>query len=510
MNRLFTLILAAACFTASAQSDIDYPYNPDFENDGFVGIEDVLELLSVYGAPFTPEQLLLDGASFTEIIESLQTQIDSLASFTNEGFGALVLNDSLLTEYLVGVAAASEEGDSTLAAWVVQLSEVVEQQQAQIDSLLEDEIFPFNEAGQLAFGSREVWQVPIEVSYISDWGYPLVTHYSPGEDGFMITPQNAICSFNGFNAFIVPSSFQHETSTWQELLDAMVTYYDYYSDIGLIPIGADEKLLIQLEEDETDCFPQEFVWLPITQTVGDVVGADVQTLQEVVAAQQSEIDSMSTMIDLLLEFVEYSGCGNQESVNYLGHDYELVDLVDQCWFAENLAVTQFSNGDPIEFLGTDPGALIANNGTGIGGYTYPNGDASLASLGLLYNGYVAIDERNICPTGFRLPTSSELEGLAEKVMDNPLGFLDELDWHGTNESGFSAVPTGRFENDFINVGTHLFLYGTEGAGEYITAATIADYNGEEEGQTTAGAWDPWLSEQYNSGKVFFSIRCIKD
>ena len=33
-------------FTATAQSDIDYPYNPDFENDGFVGIEDVLELLS--------------------------------------------------------------------------------------------------------------------------------------------------------------------------------------------------------------------------------------------------------------------------------------------------------------------------------------------------------------------------------------------------------------------------------------------------------------------------------
>ena len=140
MKKILTLLLVAACFTASAQSDIEYPYNPDFENDGFVGIEDVLELLSVYGAPFTPEQLLLDGASLTEIIESLQTQIDSLASYTNDGFGALVLNDSLLTEYLVGVAAASEEGDSTLAAWVMQLSEVVEQQQAQIDSLLSNDV----------------------------------------------------------------------------------------------------------------------------------------------------------------------------------------------------------------------------------------------------------------------------------------------------------------------------------------------------------------------------------
>ena len=131
----FSALLLAACLTASAQSAIDYPYNPDFENDGFVGIEDVLEILSVYGTPFTPEQLLLDSASLTEIIESLQSQIDSLASYTNEGFGAIALNDSLLTEYLVGVAAASEEGDSTLGAWVMQLSEVVEQQQVQIDSL---------------------------------------------------------------------------------------------------------------------------------------------------------------------------------------------------------------------------------------------------------------------------------------------------------------------------------------------------------------------------------------
>ena len=140
MRKPLLLFLASVCFTASAQIEVEYPYNPDFENDGFVGIEDVLELLSVYGTPFTPEQLLLDGASLTEIIESLQSQIDSLASYTNEGFGGIALNDSLLTEYLVGVAAASEEGDSTLGAWVMQLSEVVEQQQAQLDSLTAAEV----------------------------------------------------------------------------------------------------------------------------------------------------------------------------------------------------------------------------------------------------------------------------------------------------------------------------------------------------------------------------------
>ena len=135
MKHLITLLFATCCFTVSAQGDIDYPYNPDFENDGFVGIEDVLELLSVYGAPFTPEQLLLDGVSLTEIIESLQSQIDSLASYMTEGFDAIALNDSLLTEYLVGVAAASEEGDSTLGAWVLELSMSVAEQSSRLDSL---------------------------------------------------------------------------------------------------------------------------------------------------------------------------------------------------------------------------------------------------------------------------------------------------------------------------------------------------------------------------------------
>ena len=36
----FSALLLAACLTASAQSAIDYPYNPDFENDGFVGIDE--------------------------------------------------------------------------------------------------------------------------------------------------------------------------------------------------------------------------------------------------------------------------------------------------------------------------------------------------------------------------------------------------------------------------------------------------------------------------------------
>ena len=82
----------------------------------------------------------------------------------------------------------------------------------------------------------------------------------------------------------------------------MVTYYDYYSDIRLIPIGADEKLLIQLEEDETDCFPQEFVWLPITQTIGEVVDSDPAAFGSV------EIDPIGVLDESLLPEPQANGC----------------------------------------------------------------------------------------------------------------------------------------------------------------------------------------------------------
>ena len=136
MNRFFTLLLTASCLTAVGQVDIEYPYNPDFENDGSVGIEDLMSLLSVYGLDFTPEELLVDGASLSEIILALQVQIDSLAAYTDDGIGSLSLSDSTIIEYLIGAVSQSEQADSTLSSWVVELSSVVSSQQSILDSLL--------------------------------------------------------------------------------------------------------------------------------------------------------------------------------------------------------------------------------------------------------------------------------------------------------------------------------------------------------------------------------------
>ena len=56
MNRFFTLLLAASCLTAVGQ--VTYPYNPDGNADGLIGLSDMLDVLSLYGLGFE-----IDGLS---------------------------------------------------------------------------------------------------------------------------------------------------------------------------------------------------------------------------------------------------------------------------------------------------------------------------------------------------------------------------------------------------------------------------------------------------------------
>jgi uncharacterized protein (TIGR02145 family) len=75
-------------------------------------------------------------------------------------------------------------------------------------------------------------------------------------------------------------------------------------------------------------------------------------------------------------------------------------------------------------------------------------------LGYLYNGNAALDERNICPSGWHVPTDSDWENLI-KTLGGPKeagiklratkGWLPTM--NGTNVSGLKLLPSGsRNEN----------------------------------------------------------------
>ena len=61
MNRFFTVLLAASCLTAVGQTE--YPYNPDENGDGLIGVADLQGLLALYGLQINSDSVVVYNLS---------------------------------------------------------------------------------------------------------------------------------------------------------------------------------------------------------------------------------------------------------------------------------------------------------------------------------------------------------------------------------------------------------------------------------------------------------------
>ena len=91
-----------------------------------------------------------------------------------------------------------------------------------------------------------------------------------------------------------------------------------------------------------------------------------------------------------------------------GYDYAVVEIGDQCWFAENLRTTVYADGSAIPeetdntaWLGLSTGARC----------DYDNDASNVATYGRLYNWYAATDAAELCPTGWHVPIDDEWTAL---------------------------------------------------------------------------------------------------
>ena len=97
-----------------------------------------------------------------------------------------------------------------------------------------------------------------------------------------------------------------------------------------------------------------------------------------------------------------------------------------------------------------------------------------------------------------------MEVLEEAMLLDVEAFMDDSQWFGSNESGFSAVPAGRFENDFINYGSINFLFCVEMNTNLVGHLQI----GENTGIAYGNLQPP--NPIFPNGRIFFSVRCLKD
>jgi uncharacterized protein (TIGR02145 family) len=185
--------------------------------------------------------------------------------------------------------------------------------------------------------------------------------------------------------------------------------------------------------------------------------------------------------------------------------YKTVYIGTQQWMAENLKVTKYSDGTVIPNI-TD-NTEWQNNTTGAWSY-YNNDAANNAKYGKLYNWYAVSKtsngNKNICPTGWRVPTDAEWTVLTDYLGDEVGGKMKEVgttSWNSpntdaTNSSLFSGLPGG-YRNDweYHGIGDNGFWWSsTESNGGSAWFFNLGYMNGR-------------VSQ---SMKLGLSVRCLKD
>ena len=97
--------------------------------------------------------------------------------------------------------------------------------------------------------------------------------------------------------------------------------------------------------------------------------------------------------------------------------YETVLIDNQLWMAENLKVTQYSNGDVIYTGATLPEDNWSN--TTQGAYSVYDSNPDYGEIyGYLYNWFSINDDRGICPENWHIPSDNEFMLLLYFISDS--------------------------------------------------------------------------------------------
>jgi uncharacterized protein (TIGR02145 family) len=197
-----------------------------------------------------------------------------------------------------------------------------------------------------------------------------------------------------------------------------------------------------------------------------------------------------------------------------GNVYQTVRIGKQIWMSENLKTTKYSNGDIIGT--TDPvNKSIIDEINPKYQWVYGGETANLIPYGRLYTYYAIADSRNVCPTGWHVPESSEFNELIDSIGGNTIagGKLKEDGFDhwispntdATNETGFTALPGGYRSHaggNGISGSPSMGYYGF-----YWTHSSLSDtYAESKRFENETGIVGDHITEK-NDG---ISVRCVKD
>ncbi len=162
--------------------------------------------------------------------------------------------------------------------------------------------------------------------------------------------------------------------------------------------------------------------------------------------------------------ISRKGCQGQTSMVYNEHTYGLIDIYGQCWFTENLTTDKYNNG---EIILSDLDSTTWTTTTEGAYAIYENENIYNQVYGKLYNWYAAMDERGLCPLGWRVPSDCDwmylesrlgmswwlIEQLGDRGTNQGEKLKSTTNWTNpnlgaSNSSGFTALPGGFLTSSF--------------------------------------------------------------
>lgn len=191
-----------------------------------------------------------------------------------------------------------------------------------------------------------------------------------------------------------------------------------------------------------------------------------------------------------------------------GNVYTTVSIGNQVWLGENLKVTKFNNQEPISIVLDDTQWSTQTQAA----YCYYQGDvANTNDYGNLYNWYVVNNSKNVCPTGYHVPSITEWEELITFLGGNAvaggklkeIGFTHWLDPNtaADNSSGFTLLPSGwrAHNNGFYESLSYM---------AYVWSSTSVDASSSS--IILAGYDSPACYTSESHILTGLPIRCLKD
>jgi uncharacterized protein (TIGR02145 family) len=203
-----------------------------------------------------------------------------------------------------------------------------------------------------------------------------------------------------------------------------------------------------------------------------------------------------------------------------GNTYDVVQICEECWMAENLKTTKYSNGDAIPKLETS-----SWYSTSSGAWDDYEGTSNYGTENeRFYNWYTTVDSRNLCPSGWHVSTDEDWIAM-ELILGMPAEDTLAETLRGGEENIGGAIKTDSFDppnvgannilgfnsrglgyknccinssGPWFNLGNNEFFWvPTSGGG--ILGLDRATY-------TTNGA----ILRNFNHKRFGFSIRCVQD